>query len=184
MVDASKAMAVALDSLRNSLSAQSSQLAAFSQQQQEATAAAQEAAAAGLARARDGLVSIGGSVQQLQSAANTTTEAVSSKLAAFAVNFESTMAEKQQALVSQLGSLLAGFVQDRQQAVTAAVAEVKQQLEAGQQEVAGAAAGASAAVDTCMGKLKVCSGKEQARDSSNGHSSCIFHLGIRLCVSV
>jgi hypothetical protein len=176
MVDASKAMAVALDSLRSSLTAQSSQLAAFSQQQQEATAAAQEAAAAGLACARDGLVAIGGSVQQLQSAANTTTEAVSSKLAAFAADFESSMAEKQQALVSQLGLMLAGFVQDRQQAVAAAVAEVKQQLEAGQQEVAGAAAGASSAVDSCMGKLKVCGCKAQAMDTASDAWQCKLHI--------
>jgi hypothetical protein len=152
---AGKAVAGALDSLRGSLEAQSTQLLAFSQQQQEATAAAQQAAAAGLARAKEGMLAVGASVQQLNGVAQNTTEAVSCKLAAFAADFETSMEEKQQALVEQLGSLLAGFVQDRQQAVAAAVAEVKQQLADGQQELSGAAAGASAAVDGCISKLAV-----------------------------
>lgn len=150
-----KAAASALDSLRSSLEAQSSHLVAFSQQQQEATAAAQKSAAAGLARAREGMLSVSTSVQQLQGMAQSTNSAVCNKLAVFASDFESAMAEKQQVLVEQLGSLLAGFVQDRQQAVAAAVAEVKQQLVDGERQLSGAAAEASAAVDGCIGKLTV-----------------------------
>lgn len=153
---AGAAVAGALDSLRESLQAQSAGLQAFSQQQQEATKAAQEAAAAGLARAKDAVSSVGTSVQQLHGVAQNTAEAVDSKLASFAAEFESSMAQKQQALVAQLGSLLAGFVQDRQDAVAAAVADMKQQLAAGQRELSGAASGAAAAVDGCMSKLKVC----------------------------
>lgn len=171
---AGQAVKSALDSLRVSLEAQSSQLLEFSRQQQEATAAAQEAAAAGLACAKGDVASIGTSVQQLSGVAQNTTEAVNSKLAAFAADFESSMAEKQQALVDQLGCLLAGFVHDRQQAVAAAVAEVKQQLLEGQQELSGAAAGASAAVDGCISSLKVrtcrpCKGGLGSQRCSCGH---------------
>lgn len=160
---AGQAVKSALESLRGSLEAQSSQLLEFSRQQQEATAAASQAAAAGLTRAKGDVASIGTSVQQLSGVAQNTTEAVNSKLAAFAADFESSMAEKQQALVDQLGCLLAGFVHDRQQAVAAAMAEVKQQLLEGQQELSGAAAGASAAVDGCISNLKVSTCRMQGR---------------------
>jgi hypothetical protein len=172
---AGKAVAGALDSLRGSLEAQSTQLLAFSQQQEEATAAAQHAAAAGLARAKEGMLAVGASVQQLNGMAQGTTEALSNKLAAFAADFETSMEEKQQVLVEQLGSLLAGFVQDRQQAVAAAVAEVKQQLVDGQQELSSAAAGASAAVDGCVSRLAVSSKQKLV------HLCCSFNAATCAC---
>lgn len=152
---AGASVADALDSISRSLQAQSAQLVAFSQQQQEATAAAQQAAREGLRRAKEGMVSVGGSVQQLHGVAQGMADTVNSRLTAFAADFEASMVEKQQVLVAQLGALLAGFVQDRQEAVAGAVAEVKQQLEAGQQKLSGAAAGTAAAVDSCISKLKV-----------------------------
>jgi hypothetical protein len=152
---AGKDLSAAFDSLCSSLTAQSAQLVALSQQQQEAAAAAQATAAAGLARAQESLRFVGAGVQQLQGVADNTAEAVNTKLAAFAADFEASMVQKQQVLVAQLGQLLAGFAQDRQQVVAAAVAEVQQQLVAGQQELSTAAAGATAAVDGCMTQVKV-----------------------------
>lgn len=178
---AGKAAASALESLRGSLEAQSSHLMAFSQQQHEATAAAHSAAAAGLARAQEGLVAVGDSVQQLHGMAQSSNSTVCNKLVVFAADFESTMAEKQQALVEQLGSLLAGFVQDRQQAVAAAVADVKQHLADSQHQLSGAAAGASAAVEGCKSKLAVSSSQGSDCFMSAQLTASALHACLLLC---
>lgn len=152
---AGKSMAAAFDSLSGSLSAQGTQLAAFVQEQQAATAAAQQAAAAGFTRAQDSLASISSAVQRLDSLAGSSTVAVGDRLAAFASDFESSMAVQQQQLLAQVGSLLSAFVADRQSAVAGAVADMQQRLTEGRQQVAQEACGLTAAADSCVSTLQV-----------------------------
>lgn len=149
------ASAAALQALSSSLQSQATQLASFAQEQQTAAQAAQQLAAAGFGRARSSLRDIGSSVQDLGKLSEATAAAASDSLATFAAEFEESMVAKQEQLLAQVGSLLAGFVAERRQAVAGIVAGVNQQLGEGRRQLAAATAQITAAADSCAGALEV-----------------------------
>jgi hypothetical protein len=150
----SASFAAAADALAASLQSQSSQLAAFATEQQAAAAAAHEVAAAGFARAKQGLTGIATAVRHLDSLAGSAAAAAGDRLASFADDFGASLAHKQQLLLAQVGVLLADFVADRQAAVASAVADLKQQLVEGGQQVAAEARELTAAADGCISTLQ------------------------------
>jgi DNA repair exonuclease SbcCD ATPase subunit len=155
MQSAGEGMAAALAALTSSLQAQGSQLATFAKEQQAAAQAAAQGAAAGFGRAKEAVAGISSSVRSLGSLSQSTTAAAGDSLAVFAAQFEESMAAKQEQLLEQVGSLLAGFVQDRRQAVAGIVQGVRQQLGEGQRQLVAAAAEVTAAADGCVTALEV-----------------------------
>jgi hypothetical protein len=159
MQSAGDNMAAALAALSSSLQAQGSQLVGFAKEQHAAAQAAAQAAAAGFGRAKEAVAGISSSVRSLGSLSANTTAAAGDSLAAFAAQFEESMAAKQEQLLAQVGSLLAGFVQDRRQAVAGMVQGVWQQLGEGQRQLVAAAAEVTAAADGCVTALEVRDGE-------------------------
>lgn len=155
MQSAGEAMGAALAALSSSLQAQGNQLVTFAKEQQAAAQAAQQLAAAGFDRAKASMLNISTSVKGLSSVSEQTVAAAGTSLAAFADEFEDSMAAQQEQLLLQISSLLTGFVQDRKQAVAGMVTGVKQQLGNGQQQLAAAAAQLTAAADGCITALEV-----------------------------
>jgi len=155
MQSATDAMAAALQGLKSSLEEQAAQLAAFAEEQQVAAQSAQQQAAAGFARARSDVLGIANSVQDVGNMSEKAAAAASSRLATFAANFEASMGTKQEQLLAQISGLLTVFVQDRQQAVTGMLEDLKHQLGERQQQMADATSQLTLAAQNCIGALEV-----------------------------
>lgn len=155
MNTAAEAMTAAVSGLTSSLQAQSGQLMRFAQEQEAAARSAQQYATAGFTRAKQSVHDISSKAQSISNLSEATSAATGAALSRFAVDFEASMAAKQQQLLAQVSSLLAGFVQDRSSAVAGMVVSVQHQLGDGRQQMAAAAAQVAAAADGCVATLEV-----------------------------
>lgn len=158
--------ATALSELVTSLQAQSRHLTSFGQQQQAACQSVQQLAAAGFKRAKDSLQEIGRTAEEMGNLSKVNNAAANDRLSRFAADFETSMAEKQQQLLAQVGSLLAGFVQDRNTVVAGMVANLQQHLGDGQTQLAAAAGQLTSSADNCVVSLKVSDHKCSAKCGS------------------